>query len=204
MQKYIQIFTVIAVWFIAAYVANSCFNSKAYQKENPVQASEPVVIHDTLTVHDTIAVSAPSADSSTKLSTILLPVATNSADGRNSGHIDTITIHDTLYITLPFEQKFYQGNQYQAWVSGYQPSLDSIRLFTSTTQYTTSISTNISTGTETLLYGTDQPKKPSLLTNHFSLGLQIGYGVSINPFTKQIDHTPYIGLGLTYNLFRFR
>lgn len=193
MHKYIQIFIVIAVWFMAAFMANRCFNSKAYQKENPVHASEPVVIHDTLTVHDTIAVSAPSADSSTKLSTILLPVATNSADGRKNGHIDTVTIHDTLYITLPFEQKFYQGNQYQAWVSGYRPSLDSIRLFTNTTQYTTSISTDAGTGII--------QKKPGL--KKFGLGLHIGYGITINPFTKKIDHTPYIGLGLTYNLFRF-
>lgn len=50
-----------------------------------------------------------------------------------------VVIHDTLFktdtveIALPFEQREYRDSNYNAWVSGYEPSLDSIRVFSKTT-----------------------------------------------------------------------
>lgn len=47
---------------------------------------------------------------------------------------------DTIYVPVPsgedlrliFSQKFYRGSQYEAWVSGYNPSLDSLKVFNNT------------------------------------------------------------------------
>lgn len=50
-----------------------------------------------------------------------------------------VVIHDTLYktdtveVALPYVQKQYKDSSYSAWISGYEPSLDSIRVFPKTT-----------------------------------------------------------------------
>lgn len=46
---------------------------------------------------------------------------------------DTLCKTDTVEIALPFEQREYRDSNYNAWVSGYEPALDSIRLFPKTT-----------------------------------------------------------------------
>lgn len=46
---------------------------------------------------------------------------------------DTLCKTDTVTISLPFVQKQYKDSSYSAWISGYEPSLDSIRVFTKTT-----------------------------------------------------------------------
>lgn len=46
-----------------------------------------------------------------------------------------VVIHDTLFktdtveIALPYVQKQYKDSSYSAWISGYEPSLDSIKVF---------------------------------------------------------------------------
>lgn len=42
---------------------------------------------------------------------------------------DTLCKRDTVTISLPFVQKQYKDSSYSAWISGYEPSLDSIRVF---------------------------------------------------------------------------
>ena len=46
---------------------------------------------------------------------------------------DTLCKTDTVEVTLPYVQKEYRDSNYNAWVSGYEPSLDSIRVFPKTT-----------------------------------------------------------------------
>lgn len=38
-------------------------------------------------------------------------------------------VFDTIRIRLPIESKHYEGESYDAWVSGYEPSLDSIKVY---------------------------------------------------------------------------
>lgn len=46
-----------------------------------------------------------------------------------------VVVHDTLFRTdtitdiLPFVQREYRDSNYNAWVSGYEPALDSIKVF---------------------------------------------------------------------------
>lgn len=46
---------------------------------------------------------------------------------------DTLHRIDTVTVSLPFVQKQYKDSSYNAWVSGYEPSLDSIKIFPQTT-----------------------------------------------------------------------
>ena len=48
--------------------------------------------------------------------------------------VNTISevVFDTVMVRLPIESKHYEGDHYEAWVSGYEPSLDSISIYNRT------------------------------------------------------------------------
>lgn len=89
---------------------------------------------------------------------------------------DTLLVVDTLY--LPRTQKHYKEAEYEAWVSGYQPSLDSIWVYNKTSEVNT----------------ISVPSR-----KRWSIGVQAGYGVQLSP--NGVVAAPYIGVGVTYNLF---
>lgn len=91
---------------------------------------------------------------------------------------DTIRQTDTLYVQLPMEQKVYEDSTYRAVVSGYRPSLDSISVYRNTT---------------TIRYETITKVKP-----HWGIGIQSGIGVGC--FNGTPRYSPYIGIGVQYNL----
>lgn len=93
--------------------------------------------------------------------------------------VDTLIDNDSVAIEIPITQKTYQDSTYQAWVSGYMPALDSIRIYQPVTTITHTI-----TNTEI-----------KYKTNRWGLGLQVGMGVT----PSKIE--PYIGIGITYNIF---
>lgn len=84
-----------------------------------------------------------------------------------------------MSVVLPITQKAYKDSTYEAWVSGYMPSLDSIRVFQPMTTVTNTI-----TNTEV-----------RYRQKRWGLGVQVGVGVT----PSKIE--PYIGIGVTYNLF---
>ena len=89
------------------------------------------------------------------------------------------TIHDSIDVPVPIVQKRYEDSLYTAWVSGFEPALDSIDL-------------RLPTITETI---TKTIVKKSPL---FSVGIQTGAGIGI--ITRQPDF--YIGVGGQLNLWR--
>ena len=89
------------------------------------------------------------------------------------------TIHDSIEVSVPIIQKRYDDSLYTAWVSGYEPNLDSINL-------------RLPTITETI---TQTIVKPSPV---FTFGIQAGAG--IGAFSRQPDI--YIGVGGQLNLWR--
>lgn len=91
---------------------------------------------------------------------------------------DTITLHDSIDVPVPIVQKRYDDSLYTAWVSGYEPALDSIDL-------------RLPTITETI---TKTIVKRSPL---FSVGIQTGAGFGI--ISRQPDI--YIGVGGQLNLW---
>lgn len=82
--------------------------------------AEVVTRTDTLTVRDTIREIRPVYVDRTVMDTMLIAVA------------DTVTVRDTVYMVLEREQRWYHGDSYDAWVSGYRPALDSIHVYPET------------------------------------------------------------------------
>ena len=89
------------------------------------------------------------------------------------------TIHDSIQVPIPIEQKRYEDSLYTAWVSGFRPALDSIRL------HQPEIVTTI---TETIV-----KKAPRL-----SVGFSVGPGVSID---KNHHMGIYVGFTANYRLW---
>lgn len=89
------------------------------------------------------------------------------------------TVHDSIQVPLPIIQKRYDDSLYTAWVSGYQPALDSILL------HQREITTTI---TKTIV-----KKAPRL-----SLGLSVGPGVSID---SEHHMGIYVGFTAHYRLW---
>ena len=92
---------------------------------------------------------------------------------------DTQMLHDTVFVHLPIEQRQYSDPRYTAWVSGYRPQLDSIHIYQRTQYITNEV-------------------KVATMPKRWGIGLQAGYGVSFS--NKQINATPYIGIGISYNI----
>ena len=96
-------------------------------------------------------------------------------------------VHDTVHpicidsagVNIPLTQKQYCDSTYTAWVSGYEPSLDSIRVYKKREVVTVS----------------KIIKEPP---NRFVVSLNVGYGI-----TPQNGLQPYIGIGVGYKLFSF-
>lgn len=89
------------------------------------------------------------------------------------------TVHDSIEVPVPIVQKRYDDSLYTAWVSGYEPALDSINL-------------RLPTITETV---TKTVVKPSPL---ITFGVQVGGGYGV--FNRKPD--VYVGIGGQINLWR--
>lgn len=101
---------------------------------------------------------------------------------------DTVQLYDikqdSVQVEIPYIRKEYQDSTYRAWVSGYQDvNLDSIEVY----QKTKLIQINNTN------YITKYKNRP------FSVGIQAGYGYD---FMNKCG-SPFIGIGVQYNLFSF-
>ena len=76
---------------------------------------------DTIVVRDTHIVERPVYIRKKITDTMLVAVT------------DTLRFRDTLYVSIPKEVKVYANEDYYAEVSGYQPSLDYLEIYTKTT-----------------------------------------------------------------------
>ena len=143
------------------------------------------VRRDTVTVIDTVVHRVPAAKDSTvvRYVTRTVPVATQSYRApRDTANNDREVMsklyasasNDSATVMLPITQKMYSDTDYRAWVSGYEPRLDSIKVFPRTV---------------TVL---ETKYKPS---SRFSIGLQGGYGLT----PKGLQ--PYIGVGVNVRIF---
>lgn len=88
------------------------------------------------------------------------------------------TLHDSVLVEVPIESRHYNAPEYDAWVSGYQPSLDSINVYQKERYITETVTIS----------------KPP---NRFTIGIQGGYGYGFKSKTWE----PYVGLGIGIKVF---
>lgn len=126
------------------------------------------------TIYDTIHVIEPVPVDSmvVRYKTVKVPVIDTIKiyDFTNEDWYDPIT--DSALVSLPITEMHYHNELYDAYISGFEPSLDSIFIH----QPTITITKNI------------KPRK-------WGVGLQGGYGMTPKGFQ------PYVGLGFYYRLF---
>lgn len=105
-----------------AIIVVACFSCFYAGKRAAVASFLPQV--DTLLIYDTTELVRPVYMRERVLDTVYVAVS------------DTVTLHDTTFIRLPREEKVYSDSTYYAVVSGYRPSLDTLRIFAPATYIT--------------------------------------------------------------------
>ena len=90
--------------------------------------------------------------------------------------LDTMMIHDTTFVYLEREKVTWRDSLCEVYASGIMTSVDSVRHF------------------QEYKYITIETQVPVKVKSHWGLGVNAGYGVGKGGFT------PYIGVGISYNL----
>ena len=90
--------------------------------------------------------------------------------------VDTLVIHDTTFVYLEREKVTWRDSLCEVYASGIMASVDSVRHF------------------QEDKYITIEKQVPVKIKTHWGLGVNAGYGVGKGGFT------PYIGVGISYNL----
>ena len=90
--------------------------------------------------------------------------------------LDTMMIHDTTFVYLEREKVTWRDSLCEVYASGIMTSVDSVRHF------------------QEYKYITIETQVPVKVKTHWGLGVNAGYGVGKGGFT------PYIGVGISYNL----
>ena len=130
---------------------------------------ETMIEHDTIWKDATIYQPQPAETINTgRVVYIRIPVP---------GERDTITLHDSIDVSVPIYQKRYDDSLYTAWVSGFEPNLDSIRV--REREIITTITKVV-----------DRP------ASRFSIGPSVGLGYGV--MNKQCD--VFIGVTATWSL----
>lgn len=85
--------------------------------------------------------------------------------------------NDSVEVQIPITKTTYETDTYRAVISGYRATLDTLLFFQPTK----------------VIQVRQKPKR-------WSIGILAGYGVTM---TQQPKFAPYIGVGVSYNLFSF-
>jgi hypothetical protein len=119
-------------WFIVGGVCG--FFAAKGMYDQPLQES---VTRDTVTITDTVIQYAPKPVSVEKVRTEYkwLPVVRTDTVTRT----DYIAYHDTALVEVPITSKHYHGENYDAYVSGFDVNIDSIFVYNETQVITETI-----------------------------------------------------------------
>ena len=128
------------------------------------------VVRDTIT--DTITIEKPIVRESIIVAKeiVRLPVV------KEINRVDTII--DSVKVEIPITQKVYSDSNYTAWVSGFHPQLDSIKLVNR-------------------LVNNSSYSFKSVKSQRLVFGLSAGYGITPKGFQ------PYLGVGFTFSFYGF-
>ena len=90
--------------------------------------------------------------------------------------LDTMMIHDTTFVYLDREKISWRDSLCEVYASGIMPQVDSVRHFA---EYK---------------YISIETQVPVKVKSHWGLGVNAGYGIGKGGLT------PYVGVGISYNL----
>ena len=176
------------VVILALFILSAATNVWLIKRGQVEPEPQVVIEHDTLW-RDTI-INKPAATDSTKTGEVVyikVPYPVPSGCQGTGTWQDSATYQspgspnhpDSIEVPIAIEQKRYDDSLYTAWVSGFRPALDSIRL------HQPEIVTTI---TETIV-------KPA---PRLSVGLSVGPGISID---KDHHMGIYVGFTVQYRLW---
>lgn len=92
---------------------------------------------------------------------------------------DTVQLRDTTYVLMDREQVEWSDSLATVWASGIRPRIDSVRHYTARQIVT------------------QQVAVPVTVRHRWGIGVQAGYGAGKEGLT------PYIGVGVSYNIVTF-
>ena len=164
-----------AFWILALLLAVSLAVNVWLATREPT--TETTIERDTMW-RDSIIYEPVPAETVNTGRVVYIKVPSPSTPSTGSGTVHD-TIHDSIDVPVPIIQKRYDDSLYTAWVSGFEPALDSINL-------------HLPTITETI---TKTIIKPAPL---ITFGIQAGAGWGV--FNQKPDI--YIGVGGQVNLWR--
>ena len=171
---------------------------------------ESKIERDTVTLHDTVPDIAPVPKDSARIKYVTrwLPTKHDTIDNP----IEVMYwLHDTVAVEVPITSKHYGGKNYDAYVSGFEPNLDSIFVYNETQIITETItrmkppnkfSLSLNAGVD---YGTTsqfwQPYASGELTLNNDRRLQVGIegGMKKNEVTDKFE--PFIGAKAKIKVF---
>lgn len=171
---------------LGAFLAYHCYHFRGGTK----------MIADTVVVRDTVRGVMPTEKDEKVVGTVALPLVPSphregrdynkpylggdatdetAANGENEGKIG---VSDTVWATVPRTQKRYEDSTYTAWVSGYEPRLDSIEVYQKTVTIVKS-------------------EEGRVRNKRLSIGLTGGFGYGF------INRKPdvFLGVGATWRIF---
>ena len=131
-------------------------------------------------IHDTIAIKTPESVTESSLASVTrkLPLAQKETADTCLGIMPKAP-PDSVEVEIPITHREYGDSTYHAWVSGYEPRLDSIFVFPTREREVVTI------------------KAPPDKKKRWGIGLYAGYGIT--PQGLQ----PSIGISLHYSLWNF-
>lgn len=104
------------------------------------QKVDDVVKCDTIYIHDTIRIVEPIHIKETivRHDTVFFPVYKELESTSN-----LTSNQDSAKVVIPITQKVYEDSTYKAWVSGYNPRLDSLHLYHKDVYYTVMVKQSV-------------------------------------------------------------
>lgn len=164
---WLRLLLVLAVCFIAGAQMYKCQSPPA-----DIPGREECVI-DTIVVFDTIVCYEPIPVSEKQIEQVvrLVPVH-DTVFVENYAQKSGENIRDTVAVEIPITQKEYAGKDYHAWVSGFEPKLDSVFVYPR--------------------HETITIKQPP---DRWHIGPTIGCGITSHGFE------PYIGISIMYSIY---
>lgn len=170
--------TNIIVFLVGVFLGlcTGFFTGKAIY-DKPIEESFKT---DTITVHDTIPDNNPTPKDSARVRWITrwLPAKPDTVD--HFIEVENL-MHDTVAVQVPITSKHFSGKNYDAYVSGFEPNLDSIKVYSETKVVTNTITK------------TKSPNKWEL---------DIAGGINYN--TAKCEYTPFATGELMYKPSRFQ